>query len=492
MTKKSKRYRHSESTLANNRKQWRLLAKWKEAICELDDYDLGNAKGRSRTEHENKLILCSLRMLLRTYLSFVEGKKMKIEEVSWTRLYTEIAENLHVRRQHVIQLHQQLTEDGDLLLFGQGEDSKRGPKEDVHRCLVPSQVQAIVDRVDDYHRDGRTITNREIKNYLKLVHEVTISKATISRYFHRIGLTYKRISNTKRRVGEYRQDLLRSFLIDLDAIVKKMKENNCNIVPVATDESYIHRHHQSSYSYMKKEENQINRSNNKGERLIIMHAISPYGPLCEREELSNVPVSDLIWKGDTCHPHPREDGKITCETIWKSSLRKGNYHDNMNSEMFMKWVVDKLLPTFQQLYGDNKKMILIMDNAPYHHKREIGTLSNKTKKELCEMCTKYSIQYIDVQWNNHRLEAYATNNFDEEMVRFRGDEIELTFDADDFIMRPTINQPFVPSVQELRVGIVGYLKIISPSSWSVWSRRPYELQGMKYFGRRRIPQIFSQ
>jgi hypothetical protein len=71
-------------------------------------------------------------LLLCTYLRFVNENKMMIEELSWNTVYTEIATNLHVRRQHVVELHQQSTRDGDLLLFVQGKDSKQGPKQEVH------------------------------------------------------------------------------------------------------------------------------------------------------------------------------------------------------------------------------------------------------------------------------------------------------------------------------------------------------------------------
>jgi hypothetical protein len=40
--------------------------------------------------------------------------------------------------------------------------------------------------------------------------------------------------------------------------------------------------------------------------------------------------------------------------------------------------------------------------------------------------------------------------------------IKLTFDEESFMARPTINQPFVSSVHELRLGIVGWLK----ENWS--------------------------
>jgi hypothetical protein len=148
-----------------------------------------------------------------------------------------------------------------------------------------------------------------------------------------------------------------------------------------------------------------------------MHGITPDSVVAEREDLTNIPVSDLHWRGDSCHPCARDEDKITCETIWKATSRKGNYHNNMNSDIFMKWVVEKLLPYFGRLHP-GKQMVLIMDNALYHHKREIGTLSNKTKQELVQICKQYNCEYIDVHWNNNRLDAYRTNKYNNDNVQF--------------------------------------------------------------------------
>jgi hypothetical protein len=60
------------------------------------------------------------------------------------------------------------------------------------------------------------------------------------------------------------------------------------------------------------------------------------------------------------------------------------------------------------------------------------------------------------------LTAYIDENYDETMVNFRGNEIELTFDDDSFNSRPTINQPFIPTVNELRAGVVKYHQEINP------------------------------
>jgi hypothetical protein len=72
--------------------------------------------------------------------------------------------------------------------------------------------------------------------------------------------------------------------------------------------------------------------------------------------------------------------------------RKGDYNKNMNSKMFLKWVNEKVLPTFARLYPG--KNLLIMDNALYHHKRDIGALSNKAKKELIETMKDNNIPHI--------------------------------------------------------------------------------------------------
>jgi hypothetical protein len=70
---------------------------------------------------------------------------------------------------------------------------------------------------------------------------------------------------------------------------------------------------------------------------------------------------------------------------------------------------------------------------------------------------KYNINHISIiPWNNNRLSAYVNDDYDNTMVGFRGDRIKLTFNELDFMSRPTIKQPFVPTVQKLSAGIVDY------------------------------------
>jgi ribosomal protein L30E len=43
-----------------------------------------------------------------------------------------------------------------------------------------------------------------------------------------------------------------------------------------------------------------------------------------------------------------------------------------------------------------KKMVLVADNAPYHHKRVIGSLASVSKKKIVEMMVEHSVKYINL------------------------------------------------------------------------------------------------
>ena len=75
----------------------------------------------------------------------------------------------------------------------------------------------------------------------------------------------------------------------------------------------------------------------------------------DRDE-NNVPIDDLEWTGDTPHPKVRGDGKVTAELLWVAQSHTGDYHDNMCSDMFMKWVEEKSVPTFDKKYPRKKDL----------------------------------------------------------------------------------------------------------------------------------------
>ena len=153
--------------------------------------------------------------------------------------------------------------------------------------------------------------------------------------------------------------------------------------------------------------------------------------MCERDN-DGYPVSNLVWNRDTPHPD-KTCGKLTCETLWLAESHKGDYHDNMNSDIFVKWINDSLFPTFRKLYP-GKKMVLVCDNAPYHHKRKIGSLALISKKNLIKMMEEYEVDHIDLPLTTSEREKICINST-QKYRRQRGFRENSVF-----CRRPTINR----------------------------------------------------
>ena len=86
-----------------------------------------------------------------------------------------------------------------------------------------------------------------------------------------------------------------------------------------------------------------------GCRLVIVHDITEDGALCDIDPITGKYVDNLKWTGDTCHPEKRADGLLTAERLWVTQSHTGDYHDNMNSDMFMQWLETKLVPIFEKI-----------------------------------------------------------------------------------------------------------------------------------------------
>jgi hypothetical protein len=322
--------------------------------------------------------------------------------------------------------------------------------------LLPHHLLSLCQWVDKQHSEGRTVTNSKARNFIRITFEIEVTQRSVRRYFSRLGLSWQRVKTKKRTLDGYRIDAIREFLIKLDKYVVGMADNDNNVVPVCTDESYLHNNHSSGKSYYANDD--LNgKSASKGKRLIILHAITPDGPLCERDPVTNVPYDDLNWKGDVPHPkdfEKRDDNELlTCELLWVSSSSTGDYHDNMNSEMYMKWVEEKLVPTFEKLHP-GKKMLLIQDNAPYHHKRGIPSLATLTKKQLLDLAVEHEVEYLDLPMLVERRNCNEGTDM--------GEFLRVDLDADTMGGIAGRNRPHIPNVSELRLALVQYFQEHKP------------------------------
>ena len=212
-------------------------------------------------------------------------------------------------------------------------ESKPSPRQKV----TTEMMVGIASLVDERHSQGKGVVARNIVAYLYDQFNLLIHRTTAGRMISKLGLSWAPMKAYKSTFASHRKKQIRDFIIKIDlyACAHNMGDDSC--VFVFTDESYVNTNHGSKKTYMHKDEkkNLVKVKSGKGRRLVILHAITVDGPLCEFENESTTPIDDLEWRGDTCHPKDRPDGKLTYKTLWVAQSHTGDYHDNMTSAMFM-------------------------------------------------------------------------------------------------------------------------------------------------------------
>ena len=192
-------------------------------------------------------------------------------------------------------------------------------------------------------------------------------------------------------------------------------ERNGTHVIVYTDESYIHDNHAIQFSWFPANStHRVARAKRRG-RLIIFHAITKDGLLYRTRSDSdgdlNVPTlnAEYIYHIDPQKASASEEKKSTATRgIVKSSAEtvatltdkkddKEDYHGNIGTDMWMKWLENRLIPAFKAAFPQ-QKMLLVMDNASYHNAHEDGWVSASamTKDQLAKAFDKYGIDAITV------------------------------------------------------------------------------------------------
>ena len=161
------------------------------------------------------------------------------------------------------------------------------------------------------------------------------------------------------------------------AYIKRMDElkKDPNVVFVFLDESYVNRNHTKGHTWYHPEDeilNSVAGPAGKGERLIMLTGITPDG----------------ILGFDRVH------GEMGSLLVWQAKKSRGDYHDNMNSKNFMTWFETAMIPAVKAQYP-GKKVVFVMDNAPYHCVLPDGVPNfNKLKRdELCAELDKRGVAY---------------------------------------------------------------------------------------------------
>ncbi len=184
------------------------------------------------------------------------------------------------------------------------------------------------------------ITLADIKNFLMEEYpDESFNKATLARTLNRWGF-------------EFGQGVRSQHLKEKDHVIaarqRYLREMRSNRVPgkgidtirpeVYLDESYVNKNHSNDFIWYYGEDGPwVQKPTGKGERLIILNAMSSKG-----------------WVRGA-------------KRVFQAKRKTGDYHGQMNAELFQQWFSEELIPNIP----DNA--LIIMDNASYHNTLSSGS-----------------------------------------------------------------------------------------------------------------------
>ncbi|MFV2058927.1 MAG: transposase [Thiohalomonadales bacterium] len=197
-----------------------------------------------------------------------------------------------------------------------------------------SHEEAIRSYVRKANIDGSHITLEMIRDFLgEKSPNDSFHISTLARTLDRWGYEFGKGTRTQHlKEKDYVVVARQAYLRKMRSNREPGSKNSIIRSEIYLDESYINKNHSNDFIWYSSEDGPwVQKPTGKGERLIIMNAISQHGW---------VPNAKLVFK---------------------STRKTGDYHGQMNAEIFQKWFVEKLLPNIP------KNSLIVMDNASYHN-----------------------------------------------------------------------------------------------------------------------------
>jgi len=310
------------------------------------------------------------------------------------------------------------------------------------------------------------VTLKRLKERFLTMKNLKVRTAAIRKTLHRLGYKWgpaKKMGKLRKCVS--RTARIRQYLLEYSEALRLQRDGDgdgCEYVIVYMDESYIHQRHTSGHTWAKKNENIIRTGGGLGSRCIVVHAITEDGLLFK-------PGSERVANDS----HELKEKRYTAEWVFVGPVKKGDYHRNMNEKNFLRWTTERLIPSFEQTYP-GKKMILVLDNAPYHHIRAdnfIDTLKLNRSDLFNELILTADIKTLTVERggrdtemdlvklrNTKRGSKNAPYNrelqdalkaFVNEHPEYQEDKLEKLFDSKGF--RLIFTPPYTPALQPIEL-----------------------------------------
>jgi len=199
--------------------------------------------------------------------------------------------------------------------------------------VIEPGIESVVRKfIRERNQNGEQITLEEIVRHLSDGGvDAKIAISTLWRALARWGFEFDagtrsaQLKESDRIIIQRRQYLRKK-------IANRKNEGGVKRPEIYLDESYINKNHSRDNTwYLREDGGVISKPTGKGDRLIIVNAISEDG-----------------WVPDS-------------KLVFKASLKTDDYHSSMNWNVFKDWFENKLLPNIPP------NSIIHMDNAAYHN-----------------------------------------------------------------------------------------------------------------------------
>ena len=332
-----------------------------------------------RTFEENKLILMTAYQFQRDLLE-------RGETITRTALAHHVGRQLHVTASGgncSVAVLLKAWEDEHEILYT--ERSGAAPRVKA-RQLKPEHVAEIELFIERNHADrGQSVTVASLVKHLATDRPdfkgVIVSRTVVCYALHHfLGYGWGKIKGKAIKRDPRRPDIIRQYLLDF-ANALKLEQDGTHIL-VYVDESYIHQNIAPQFSWLKAHsDGKVSRMTSRGTRVCIVYAITKGGPLCEADSDGRpLEFGDNFVKSGNGKKIQRGSVRNNAEYLFVGKRNTGDYHDMMNNKNFDEWAKDRLVPAFESKYPENK-MILVLDNAPYHHNIELPPLGGMSKEQ---------------------------------------------------------------------------------------------------------------
>ena len=370
----------------------------------LQQDELVNATGRSWTYHECALLLTLILGIIAHYgdtptdaLRFVSATIRR----SYEQLHTLWAKWQQERLVDVV----------DTSTRGAGAVSH---VDHAHHVTV-DVVFTITEYIREANRTGGGCTSGDVQRCILAQHQLRIAGRTLRNVLSAMGYRYGRGNIIGKMNDAWYVGRIRTFLIHYSRAVVEQLQGRCVIV--YTDESYVNVNHARQCTWYHPdtpEKKDVVRPSGVGKRLVLVHACTQDGWLTLDSAVHN-DRSDLM--------------AVSCELVYEAEKGDGDYHDNMNGAIYMQWLSNRLLPVFARRFP-GQKMVLVLDNASYHHHRGPDWINvhRMNKAQLAAKLVELGVSSMSVQRQKKGTQTVESCHFDAASFARRGGRFAPTRD----------------------------------------------------------------